>query len=153
MEIKAHVVSQGLAEGDTVVYRGPFSFTGDVDPETGCFAAGHPLAGITIVGKILVFTTARGSSSGSIAAWEAVQRNKAPAAMVCLEADSGLACAAITADIPLLDRLEESFFEKVESGDRIRVDAYAGLIHVMEKRDPSVADGLLEFRKRREAGW
>ena len=35
MEIRAHTVCQGKAEGEAVVYKGAFSFLGDLDPITG----------------------------------------------------------------------------------------------------------------------
>ena len=46
MEIRAHTVSAGKAEGEALVYNGPFSFRGDLDPASGKIPVPvHRLAG------------------------------------------------------------------------------------------------------------
>jgi predicted aconitase with swiveling domain len=134
MEIRAHTVSAGKAEGEAIVYNGPFSFLGDLDPKTGKVPAPrHQLEGQSLVGKVFVFTTGKGSSAGDSAAWEAKQNNNVPAAMICLESEPILSGAAIITEIPTVDRPEKDVFKLIKTGDHVKVDATAGIIEVVGK--------------------
>ena len=105
MEIRAHTVSPGKAEGEAVVYNGPFSFLGDLDPATGKVPVPrHQLEGESLAKKVFVFTTGKGSSGGDGAAWKAKQNGNAPAAMICLESEPVLSGAVILTEIPAVDR-------------------------------------------------
>ncbi len=134
MEIKAHMISAGKAEGEAVVYNGPFSFLGDLDPATGKVPMPrHQLEGTSLVGKVFVFTTGKGSSAGDSAAWAAKQNNNVPAAMICLESEPILSGAVIITKIPTVDRPEKNVFELIKTGDYVKVDATAGIIEVVGK--------------------
>jgi len=134
MEIKAHMISAGKAEGEAVVYNGPFSFLGDLDPATGKVPMPrHQLEGTSLVGKVFVFTTGKGSSAGDSAAWAAKQNNNVPAAMICLESEPILSGAVIITKIPTEDRPEKNVFELIKTGDYVKVDATAGIIEVVGK--------------------
>jgi predicted aconitase with swiveling domain len=134
MEIRAHTVSAGKAEGEAIVYNGPFSFLGDLDPATGKVPAPrHELEGKSLVNKVFVFTTGKGSSGGDFAAWAAKENGNAPAAMICLESEPVLSGAVIAAEIPTVDRPEKNIFDLIRTGDYVRVDATAGIIEVVGK--------------------
>ena len=134
MEIRAHTVSAGKAEGVAVVYNGPFSFLGDLDPATGKVPAPrHQLEGQSLVGKVFVFTTGKGSSAGDSAAWAAKQNNNIPVAMICLESEPILSGAAIITEIPTVDSPEKNVFELIKTGDYVKVDATNGIIEVVGK--------------------
>jgi len=134
MEIRAHTVSAGKAEGEAIVYNGAFSFLGDLDPATGKVPAPrHQLEGQSLVGKVFVFTTGKGSSAGDSAAWAAKQNNNIPAAMICLESEPILSGAAIITEIPTVDRPEKNVFELIKTGDYVKVDATNGIIEVVGK--------------------
>lgn len=134
MEIRAHTVCQGKAEGEAVVYKGAFSFLGDLDPITGKIPVpGHKLQGRSIANKVFVFTTGKGSSGGPRFAWEAKQNGNAPIAIICLESEPVLSCGVIAADIPTVDRPEKDPFELIKTGDYVKVDATEGIIEVVEK--------------------
>jgi len=129
VEVKAHTVSAGKAEGKAVVYKGPFSFMGDMDPLTGRMCApGHPLENISLVGKIFIFTTGKGSSAGDCAAWTAREYGNMPSAIICLESEPVLSGAVIITGIPTVDQPEENVFDLIKSGDFVKVDADAGII-------------------------
>jgi hypothetical protein len=116
------------------VYKGPFSFMGDLKPTDGTIVApGHALQGTSLAGRVFIFTTGKGSSSGDTVAWRAKHRGVAPAAIVCLEIEPVLAAAVIASDIPTVDRPDRDVFELVETGDHVSVDATAGVI-VIAKR-------------------
>ena len=134
MEIKAHMVSAGKAEGEAVVYKGPFSFLGDLDPATGMVPVPrHQLEGTSLADKVFVFTTGKGSSGGDFAAWAAKKNGNAPAAMICLESEPVLSGAAITTGIPTVDRPERDIFELIKTGDYVKVDATRGIIELVDK--------------------
>ena len=134
MEIKAHTVSAGKAKGEAVVYNGAFSFLGDLDPKTGkCPAPRHELEGKSLVDKVFVFTTGKGSSGGDFAAWAAKENGNAPAAIICLESEPVLSGAVIAAEIPTVDHPEKNVLDLIKTGDHVKVDATAGIIEIVGK--------------------
>ena len=134
MEIRAHSVSAGKAEGEAVVYNGPFSFLGDLDPATGKVPVPrHQLEGTSLADKVFVFTTGKGSSGGDCAAWAAKKNGNAPAAIICLESEPVLSGAVIATEIPTVDRPEKNVFDLIKTGDYVKVDATAGIIEVVGK--------------------
>ena len=134
MEIKAHTVSTGKAEGEAVVYNGPFSFMGDLDPNTGKVPAPrHELEGQSLVNKVFVFTTGKGSSGGDSIAWMAKQKGNAPLAIICMESEPVLSGAVIAAEIPAVDHPEKNVLKLIKTGDYIKVDATRGVIEVVGK--------------------
>lgn len=134
MEIRAHTVSAGKAEGEAVVYNGPFAFLGDLSPVTGriCMPR-HKLEGESLVNKVFVFTTGKGSSGCDFAAWATKKNDKAPAAIICLESEPVLSGAVIVTGIPAVDRPEKNVLELINTGDHVRVDADAGIIELEGK--------------------
>ena len=73
MKIKCHMISEGEAEGEAIVYNGPFSFLGDLDPVTGKVPVPrHTLEGKSLANKVFVFTTGKGSSGGDSASRKSV---------------------------------------------------------------------------------
>ncbi|MFH0845156.1 MAG: DUF126 domain-containing protein [Pseudomonadota bacterium] len=134
MEIKAHMVSAGKAEGEALVYKGPFSFMGDLDPTTGKIPGPrHLLEGETLVNKVFVFTTGKGSSGGDCIAWMAKENGNVPSAIICLESEPVLSGAAILTGIPTVDRPEKDIFDLIQTGDYVKVDATAGIIEILSK--------------------
>ena len=134
MEIRAHTVSAGKAEGEAVVYNGAFSFLGDLNPATGKVPVPrHQLEGTSLVDKVFVFTTGKGSSGGDFAAWAAKENGNAPAAIICLESEPVLSGAVIITGIPTVDRPEKNVFELIRTGDYVKVDATRGIIEVEGK--------------------
>ncbi len=134
MEIKAHMVSAGKAEGEAIVYNGPFSFLGDLDPSTGKVPVPrHQLEGKSLVNKVFVFSTGKGSSGGEFAAWAAKKNGNTPVAMICLESEPVLSGAVIATKIPTVDRPEKNVLDLIKTGDYVKVDATAGIIEVVGK--------------------
>ncbi len=134
MEIRAHMVSAGKAEGLALVYRGAFSFMGDLDPNTGRIPVPrHLLEGKKIANKVFVFTTGKGSSGGDCIAWMAKENGNAPSAIICLESEPVLSGAAIITGIPAVDKPDKDIFEIIQTGDYVKVNATEGLIEVLGK--------------------
>lgn len=128
------MVSAGKAEGEAIVYNGPFSFLGDLDPATGKVRVPrHQLEGKSLVNKVFVFSRGKGSSGGDFAAWAAKKNGNTPAAMICLESEPVLSGAVIVTKIPTVDRPEKDVFDLIKTGDYIKVDATRGVIEVVGK--------------------
>ena len=131
MELKGQKVNGGYAEGEAVVFHSAFSFLGDLDPESGLFMVpGHQLYRQNLAGKVLIFTTGHGSTYGPYSAYSTKKLGNAPAAMICIEVEPVLALAAITADIPMVHRLEKNPIDVIETGDYVKVDATKGIVKV-----------------------
>ena len=133
MQIRAHTVSAGKAEGEAVVYNGPFAFLGDMSPATGKISMPrHQLEGTSIANKVFVFTTGKGSSGCDFAAWAAKKNGMAPAAIICMESEPVLSGAVIATEIPTVDRPEKNVLELIKTGNYVRVDASAGIIELVD---------------------
>ncbi|MGB9669465.1 MAG: aconitase X swivel domain-containing protein, partial [Anaerolineales bacterium] len=64
--IKGKPIVSGTTSGEAVVSNQPISFWGGVDPATGeVIDRRHECSGVVITGKVFVFPTGKGSSTGS----------------------------------------------------------------------------------------
>jgi len=133
MQIKGHKINEGKAEGEAIVFDGAFSFLGDYDPVTGnCLIRTSELNGKSMIGKVLVCNTGKGSSRGPLNTYRAVKVNTCPKAIVCMEAEPVLAAAAIVANMPMVDRLDRNPVEVIKTGDWVKVDADNGTVEVIK---------------------
>lgn len=135
MRIKAHIINPGQGEGKAIVSVKPFSFLGDFDPVTGkVVSTDSDIFGENLSDKVFVFPTGKGSSAGPIIALLAKEAKNVPAAMVCIEAEPIIALAAITAKIPMVDKINKNLFKIIKTGDSLKVDATLGLIEVIKTK-------------------
>jgi len=119
-ELSARVIKSGTAEGLALVSTQPIGFLGGVDPETGLVVEpGHPLQGLSVAGRVLVFPTGKGSTVGSYVLYRMARAGTAPAAIVNAESEAIVAVGAIIAGIPMVDKVD---ITKIHTGDRIRLD-------------------------------
>ena len=122
MKLEGRVINGGKAEGTAVVLDVPFSFIGDFDAASGTLViAGHPLYGTNIAGKVLVCPTGKGGTIAPFIAYQARQAAKAPAAILCENADPILCECALVIDIPILDQFGTSPVEAIETGQRVTI--------------------------------
>lgn len=132
-EFKVRVISKGngSVEGEALVSREPISFYGGVNPETGVVVEkGHGLEGKSVAGKILVFPRGKGSTVGSYVLYRMRKSGTAPLALLNEECETIVAVGAIISGIACVDKLPRDFFEKIRSGQKIRVDAERGLVEL-----------------------
>lgn len=125
---RCRIINPGFAEGIALVSQEPISLLGDID-ENGVFTVGK-LKGECVANRILVFPYGRGSTVGSYTLLRLKKRNLAPLAIINRETEAIIAVGAVIADIPLVDRVEESFFERVKTGDRLIVNARDGYVEI-----------------------
>ena len=122
-------ISPGSAEGEALVTSMGISFFGGVDPKTGqVVEKGHELEGQRVGGKILVFSTGKGSTVGSYTLYRLKKAGNAPAAIINAESETITAVGCIISDIPCVDHIP---IEQIASGMRVRVDAENGTVEVL----------------------
>ena len=126
--IKARSISQGVGTGEILISPEPISFLSGVDPETGMVVeAGHPLEGVPVGGKVLVFPYGKGSTVGSYVIYALERNGKAPVAIINLDAEPIIAVGAIIAGIPMVDRPQGSVMD-LKKGTVVTVDGSSGAI-------------------------
>jgi len=119
--LRGIAIVAGTAEGDALVCRDNLAFS-LVDPKTGIVKQpGHPWHGRSIAGKVLVFPTGQGSSSGSYWLLNLGHEGNAPAAILNAQCDAVVIAGAVLADVPLVHRLAPDPFAHIRDGDRVRV--------------------------------
>ena len=134
MKLKARPVTKGVAEGVAMVTRMPISFTGGMDPDTGIIREpGHELEGQSVAGRILVFPTGKGSTTGSWQYYAAYKRGNAPAGIINQTVEGVVAVSAIITATPMVHNLEENPLDCIQTGDFVRIDADHGIVEVEKK--------------------
>ena len=131
IEIRGKGVVGGKAEGEALVADATLAFWGEVDAVTGTIiAVGHPLEGERLKDRVLVIRSTKGSSGTPMILNLAQLEGQAPVAFVNVEVDGLAALGCIVNGIPMMSELEEDPFEHIVTGDRVAVDADAGLITI-----------------------
>jgi len=122
-------ISGGKARARALACSESISFYGGVDPETGVIKErGHPLEGLSISGRILVFPQGRGSTVGSYTLYRLGRNGKAPAAIINRECETIVAVGAIISGIPCVDKID---IDRVKSGQEVEVDGDDGVVRVI----------------------
>ncbi len=139
--IKCRGLVKGQAEGEALVAPTTLSFWGEVDPVSGrVVAAGHPLEGQCLRGKVLVIKSTKGSSATPLVMGLARQQGNAPVALVNIDVDALAVLGCVVNRIPMVSELQQDPFEAIETGDHVSVDADAGTILVTKRpAKPDVA--------------
>ena len=123
--------SAGVVEGEAMVCAVNLAFA-LVDPKTGVVKQpGHPWLERSIAGKVLVYPTGQGSSSGSWWLLNLAHERCAPAAILNAQSDVVVIAGAVLAGIPLVHRLSPDPFSSIANGDRVRVPAREGTVQVV----------------------
>ena len=131
MQIKGRTISKGTAEGEVLISKDAISFLGGINPKTGiCEEPDHSLNGKCIADKILVFPMGKGSTVGSYVLLQLKKNNKAPKAIINLEAEPIIAVGAIISKIPMIDKLEKNPLEILVGGQKVKINADEGFIEV-----------------------
>ncbi len=128
MILTGRKISTGQAAGEALVTSMGISFYGGVDPQTGrVVEKGHELEGQSIVGRVLVFPTGKGSTVGSYTLYRLKKAGLAPAAIVNAEAETITAVGCIISDIPCVDHIP---IEEIKTGMQVSVDGESGIVGI-----------------------
>lgn len=130
MKVEGRKIFGGKTIGEVLFSPEDISFYGGCDPESGeIVEKNHPLEGQSVSGKILVFPTGKGSTVGSYVLYALSKAGMAPLAIVNESTDPVVAVGCIIGEIPAVDQVD---INKLENGQRVEVDADAGVISVLE---------------------
>jgi len=129
MIFQGRKISPGSAEGEVLATSMGISFYGGIDPATGrVVEKGHALEGQSIGGKILVFSTGKGSTVGSYTLYRLKKAGNAPTAILNAESETITAVGCIISGIPCVDHIP---IEQITTGMRVRVDAEDGSVEIL----------------------
>jgi predicted aconitase with swiveling domain len=133
-KLKSRIISKGIGEGEALVCPSPMGFNFGVNVETGTITEHkHPLEGISIKDKVLIFPYGKGSTGGSYVVYQLAKMGTGPKAIINLNTETIIAVGAIMGGIPVVDKPEKDPFEVIENGDHVRVDAINGVIEITKK--------------------
>ena len=129
LRLKGRAVIPGAAQGLAVVSQESISFWGGVSPNSGEVTdRRHDRSGVILTGKIFVFPTGKGSSTGSAVLLESIRNGTAPAAIINYKVDAILALGAIIAEelykktMPIVI-LSSADFSMIHDGDALTIQA------------------------------
>ena len=135
--VKCKTAVYGNVRAELLYANEPMSFWGAVDPQTGTIRDNrHSLYQKNMAGKVLAFTTPKGSSGTGLIILEQIRTGCAPAAIINLRSDPVVLTGPIIAkrfynvDIPVVNLSEEDY-AKLEGAkevefhdDRDEIDIY-----------------------------
>jgi len=126
----------GVAEGEALVSKMPLMGWGNVDTRNGyTVERNHPLYEVPFKGKVLVFTTPRGS--GGFVGYGATRYSgNNPAAFVYREGNNLTVFAAMVANVPTVTDFDRDPTEVIETGDRVIVNGDEATVTVIKKERP-----------------
>jgi uncharacterized protein len=102
-----------------------------MDPDTGIIREpGHELEGQSVAGKILVFPTGKGSTTGSWQYYAAFKRGNAPRGIINVKAEGVVAVSAIITGTPMVHQLETDPLDSIQTGDMVTINADEGFVEV-----------------------
>ena len=133
-------ISEGKGEGEALLSTDALCFA-MCEADTGCvLEKGHCLDGRSVAGKVLVMPTGKGSSVVQAdGLYRLITKDTAPAAVVIQTPEPVLVSTIIAMEVPLVDTVDPAFYDNVEEGDHITVDADAGTL-VLRKKTPGGAE-------------
>lgn len=126
-----HKVSEGVIEGEVLVSTDDLCFY-LVDPETGkVIEKNHALEGQSVADKILIFPSGKGSSVVQAdGMYQLKMTGKGPKALIIRYPDTVLVASSIIMELPVVDKVDEAFYEKIKNGDHVLLDADKGQLTI-----------------------
>lgn len=119
-------------EAEALVCHDNFSARYDVNRRTGVFSREtHALYGVSLVGKVCVFNTAKGGVATAWALLDMKARGIAPAALIFRAANPIMVQGAVLGGVAIMDRLDPDPLDTIRTGDLVRVRPREGLIEVV----------------------
>lgn len=133
LRFSCHTISPGVVEGEALISEEPVLFY-KTDSTTGIVTEkGHMLEGLSVRGKILIFPGGKGSSVVQAdGMYRLIRDGTAPKGLIVRTLDTVLVSSAIIMEMPMVDSIEHRFYETVENGDAIRLDANNGIVEILK---------------------
>lgn len=131
--LHGRTIHGGVAEGEALVTRSPLGGFGCFDFDNGkVIDMNHEWYGQSVKGRVLVFTTASGSSAWTIAHQALRYAGVAPAAYVVRQNNPQTALGAVVGRLPCVAEFDQDPTAVIASGDRVRVDADHGVVEIIK---------------------
>jgi predicted aconitase with swiveling domain len=132
--LRCHKGIGPAVSGTALVAKDNFSARYDLDRKAGTFSRpSHALAGQSYVGKILVLDTAKGGVATAWMLHEMKTRGIVPLALVFNRVNPILAQGAAFGGVTMVDRFEGDVTDLIRTGDRLRIDAAAGVVEILDR--------------------
>ena len=130
--LKGRPVVEGVAEGEALVTGGSITFFGTIDFITGKVLAppDHELKGVSIAGKILVFSTEVGSTAEPLGYYLLKRSGTGPKAILCATSGQMPVVCSIIGNTPFVHNLDRNPVEHIRTGDHVRIDGAKGIIEI-----------------------
>ena len=127
-------IAAGKVRGEVLTCTAQILFY-PTGPKTGVVTeVGHALEGVSVKDKILVFPGGKGSSVVQMDGLYKLELNgAAPLGFIVREPDTVLVSTAIIMEIPMVDRVEDEFYNAVKTGDQIEINADEETITLIEQ--------------------
>jgi uncharacterized protein len=118
--------SKGKAAGEALVnsqrFGWAFNHVGNEDGRV--MTVGWDLHGKIVTGKIVVYPTVTGSTSGAVSLYfKCKESHHGPAAIICQKVHDIDISGAIAAEIPAVDQLDKDPITTIKTGDWVEIDA------------------------------
>lgn len=127
-------IADGVARGPALISHDSICFY-LVNPDTGMIVEqDHSARGQSVAGKVIIFPSGKGSSVVQMDGLYQLQlKGFQPKAMIIEKAETVLVATAIILGIPLIDRVDEAFYESVVTGDIVVVDTFKEVVCLIDK--------------------
>lgn len=131
-KFSCHKISEGVVEGEVIVSNDDIMFY-LIDPSTGTvIEPAHSLEGKSIANKILIFPSGKGSSVVQAdGLYQLNMKGNCPKGMIIKYPETVLVSSAIIMEVPMVDKVEDEFYEIIKDGDIVRIDADKGYIEIL----------------------
>lgn len=123
-----------MVRSELLVNPTSFSPRYDLDRVHGRFSrTGHPLYGEELAGRILVSPAVQGGVAGGWAFLAMAEAGVGPTGLVFGHVNPVMVQGAVTASLPVMAGVEESFFTSVRTGDVVELNPSARRIRIIDR--------------------
>ena len=131
-KFKCHKISEGSASAPVIKTNERIMFY-QVRPEDGMMdEKDHEIRGKIIAKKVLIFPGGKGSSVVQQDGLYHLDRfGNMPSALIVTDPDPVLVAGAIIMEIPMVDRVEQEFYDIVKDDDMVMVNADEGYVEIL----------------------
>lgn len=131
-KFKCHKISEGSASAPAIRTSERIMFY-QVRPEDGMMdEKDHEIRGKIIAKKVLIFPGGKGSSVVQQDGLYHLDRfGNMPSALIVSDPDPVLVAGAIIMEIPMVDRLDQEFYDTVKDDDMVMVNADEGYVEIL----------------------
>ncbi len=132
--LKGRGASKGVAEGEALLTHDAISFLSDISITEGIIISPQSKCkGQSVSDKILIFPTGRGSTADPYGFYMLKKAEKAPKAVINVDANPTTVAGAIISNTPMVYKLDKNPLDIIETGDHVLVDGNEGIVIITKK--------------------